>query len=137
MFDSLFIVGFVFYILGIIIERRIDAKGVTFLSAEQLEHLRTGFTGLRRVNSIINTVMIVGYLTVLFATDVNTYILIGSYVVLYLITFGIIAGLYINRLQQSGFPKAFIKNFVGAKLIRMLAFIVFVSTLVSISKNWD
>ncbi len=131
----LFLTGIAFYIAGIFIERRIDAKGVTMLSAEQIELLQTHFQKLRKRNSTANLILALAYLATLFTLDVDAVILISGYVVIYLFIFMIVASVYIKGLKQLNFPSAFIKNFISAKFIRVLAFGTFIATIVGAVKN--
>lgn len=128
--NPLFLTGIAFYIAGIFLERKIDARGATMLSAEQLEILRTNFVQLRQRNSIANLILAVGYLVILLATDFSPYIMITVYVVIYLFIFFVVASIYIKGLKQLHFPPAFIRNFISAKFIRVLAFGTFIATIV-------
>lgn len=128
--NPLFLTGIAFYIAGIFLERKIDAKGSTMLSAEQHEILRSNFIQLRKRNSIANLVLALGYLVALFATTLGPYVLIIGYVVIYLSIFFIVASIYIKGLKSMNFPKAFIRNFISAKFIRVLAFGTFIATIV-------
>ena len=82
--NPLFLTGIAFYIAGIFLERKIDAKGATMLTAQQLEILKVNFITLRKRNSIANLILALGYLAALFITDLNPIILISAYVVVYL-----------------------------------------------------
>lgn len=128
--NYLFITGIAFYFAGIFLERKIDAKGFQMLSGEQTQMLQDKFTSLRKNNSIANLILAVAYLVALFTTPLNQYILIVGYVVIYLSIFFVVASIYIRRLKEMNFPKEFIRNFISAKFIRVLAFGTFIATLV-------
>lgn len=128
--NYLFITGIAFYFAGIFLERKIDAKGFQMLSGEQTQMLQDKFTSLRKNNSIANLILAVAYLVALFTTPLNQYILIVGYVVIYLSIFFVVASIYIRKLKEMNFPKEFIRNFISAKFIRVLAFGTFIATLV-------
>jgi hypothetical protein len=131
----LFITGIAFYIAGIFLERKIDAKGIQMLTGEQIELLRTNFIQLRKRNSIANMILAFGYLGILFFSQLDPYILIIGYVSIYLIIFFFVANYYIRGLKRLNFPPAFIRNFISAKFIRVLAFGTFIATLVGAIKS--
>ena len=131
----LMITGVAFYLAGVFLERRMDAKGIAMLSAEQVEMLRTHFVRLRKRNSTANLVLAIAYLVALFITRISPYILIAAYVVIYLSVFFVAASVYTRGLKTLNFPRAFIRNFISAKFIRVLAFATFVTTVVSAVKN--
>jgi len=133
--NYLFLTGIAFYIGGIFLERKIDAKGATMLTGEQIELLRTNFVQLRKRNSIANMILAVGYLGALFLTDLSPYVMIFGYVIIYLSIFFIVASIYIKGLKQLNFPPAFIRNFISSKFIRVLAFGTFIATIVGAVKS--
>ncbi len=133
--NYLFLTGIAFYIGGIFLERKIDAKGASMLSAGQIEILGTHFLQLRKRNSIANLILAVGYLGALILTDLSPFILITGYVVIYLSIFLVVATIYIKGLKQLEFPQAFIRNFISAKFIRVLAFGTFIATIVGAVKS--
>ncbi len=128
--NYLFITGIAFYIAGIFLERKIDAKGFQMLTTEQTQLLQERFIKLRKNNSLANLILALVYLAILFTTDINQYILITGYVTLYLSIFFVVASTYIRGLKAMNFPKEFIRNFISAKFIRVLAFGTFIATLV-------
>jgi hypothetical protein len=130
----LFITGIAFYIAGIFLERKIDAKGVQMLQPGQIEILTTHFIQLRKRNSIANMILAFSYLGALFFTNLSPYILIIGYVGIYLSIFLVVATVYIRGLKSLDFPPAFIRNFISAKFIRVLAFGTFIATLVGAIK---
>lgn len=133
----LFITGIAFYIAGIFLERKIDAKGIQMLNGEQLQTLGSNFIQLRKRNSIANMILAFGYLGALFFTQLSAYMLIIAYVAIYLAIFFIVASFYIRGLKALNFPPAFIRNFISAKFIRVLAFGTFIATLVGAIKGMD
>lgn len=133
--NPLFLTGIAFYIAGIFLERKIDAKGANMLNAGQLELLKVQFIQLRKRNSIANLILALGYLAALFTTDLHPFILITAYVVLYLSIFIVAASFYIKGLKQLNFPPAFIRNFISSKFIRVLAFGTFIATIVGAVKS--
>jgi hypothetical protein len=133
--NYLFLTGIAFYIAGIFLERKMDAKGVTMLNARQIEILGTHFIQLRKRNSIANLILAVSYLAALMLTNLSPYILISGYVVIYLSIFLIVASIYIKGLRQLEFPPSFIRNFISAKFIRVLAFGTFIATIVGAVKS--
>jgi hypothetical protein len=134
----LFITGIALYIAGIFLERKIDAKGIQMLSNEQREMLGSHFIPLRKRNSIANMILAFGYLGALFLLpQLSPYVLIVGYVTIYLVIFFIVASVYIRGLKAMGFPQAFIRNFISAKFIRVLAFGTFIATLVGAVKSMD
>ena len=133
--NPLFLTGIAFYIAGIFLERKIDAKGATMLTAQQLEILKVHFIQLRKRNSIANLILALGYLAALFITDLNPIILISAYVVIYLAIFLVAAMYYIKGLKKLDFPTPFIRNFISAKFIRVLAFGTFIATIVGAVKS--
>lgn len=133
--NYLFLTGIAFYIAGIFLERKIDAKGASMLSAEQMEMLQTNFLQLRKRNSIANMILAMGYLGALFLTDLSAYIMIIGYVIIYLSIFLVVASIYIKGLKNLNFPSAFIRNFISAKFIRVLAFGTFIATIVGAVKS--
>ena len=133
--NYLFLTGIAFYIAGIFLERKIDAKGATMLTVEQMEMLKNNFIQLRKRNSIANMVLAIGYLCGLFFTPLSPYVLIIGYVVIYLSIFFIAASFYVKGLRQLNFPPTFIRNFISAKFIRVLAFGTFIATIVGAVKS--
>jgi hypothetical protein len=133
----LFVTGIAFYIAGIFLERKIDAKGIRMLNAEQLEKLGSNFVQLRKRNSIANMILAFGYLAALFFTQLSPYLLIIGYVAIYLSIFFVVASFYIRGLKAMDFPPQFIRNFISAKFIRVLAFGTFIATLVGAIKGMD
>lgn len=133
--NYLFLTGIAFYIAGIFLERKIDAKGAAMLTGEQIEILRSNFLKLRKRNSVANMILAGGYLCALFFTDLSPYIMIIAYVVIYLSIFIIVASVYIKGLKRLNFPQAFIRNFISAKFIRVLAFGTFIATIVGAVKS--
>jgi hypothetical protein len=133
--NYLFLTGIAFYIAGIFLERKMDAKGATMLTAEQIEMLGANFIQLRKRNSMANMFLAVGYLCALFFTDLSPYILIIGYVIVYLSIFFVVASIYIKGLKQLNFPQPFIRNFISAKFIRVLAFGTFIATIVGAVKS--
>jgi hypothetical protein len=101
--NPLFLTGIAFYIAGIFLERKIDAKGATMLTTQQLEILKVHFIQLRKRNSIANLILALGYLAALFITDLSPIILISAYVVIYLAIFLVAAMYYIKGLKNSIF----------------------------------
>jgi hypothetical protein len=130
----LFITGIAFYIAGIFLERKIDAKGFQMLSGEQVHLLTTNFVQLRKRNSLANMILAFAYLGALFFTQLSPYILIIAYVGIYLTIFFFVANHYIRGLRRLHFPPEFIRNFISAKFIRVLAFGTFIATLVGAIK---
>jgi hypothetical protein len=133
--NYLFLTGIAFYIGGIFLERKIDAKGASMLTSGQIEILGTHFIQLRKRNSIANLILAVGYLAALILTDLSPFVLITGYVVIYLSIFFVAAYFYIKGLKQLNFPQAFIRNFISAKFIRVLAFGTFIATIVGAVKS--
>jgi hypothetical protein len=133
--NYLFLTGIAFYIAGIFLERKIDAKGASMLSARHIEILSTHFIQLRKRNSIANLILAVSYLAALMLTNLSPYILISAYVVVYLSIFLVVASVYIKGLKQLEFPPGFIRNFISAKFIRVLAFGTFIATIVGAVKS--
>jgi len=133
--NYLFITGIAFYIAGIFLERKIDAKGFQMLTGDQTQILQEKFIKLRKNNSIANLILAAVYLVTLFTTSINQYILIIGYVVIYLAIFFVVASVYIRGLKEMNFPKEFIRNFISAKFIRVLAFGTFIATLVGAVKG--
>jgi len=133
--NYLFLTGIFFYIAGIFLERKIDAKGMQFINAQQAEILHSHFVVLRKRNSIANMILSVLYLILLFITPFNPVFLILGYVVIYLGIFFIAANFYIRELKKLDFPKPFIRNFISAKFIRVLAFGTFIATIVGAVKS--
>lgn len=133
--NYLFLTGIAFYIGGIFLERKIDAKGAAMLTSGQIEILGSNFLQLRKRNSIANLILAVGYLGALILTDLSPFVLITAYVVIYLSIFFVVATIYIKGLKQLEFPQAFIRNFISAKFIRVLAFGTFIATIVGAVKS--
>jgi hypothetical protein len=133
--NPLFLTGIAFYIAGIFLERRIDAKGATMLSPLQMELLAANFVQLRKGNSMANLILAVAYLATLFTLDISPYVMISAYVTIYLSIFFIVASVYIRGLKKMNFPPVFIRNFISSKFIRVLAFGTFIATIVGAVKS--
>ena len=133
--NYLFLTGILFYFAGIFIERQIDAKGNAMLSVEQIELLKNNFIQLRKRNSMANLMLAVVYLLAIFTLDVGPFTLIIGYVVFYLSIFFVVASIYIKGLKRLEFPQSFIRNFIAAKFIRVLAFGTFIATIVGAVKS--
>jgi len=133
--DFLFIGGIALYFAGIFLERQMDAKGAAMLNPDQISQIQQSFGQLKKRNSIANLILALAYLAMLFFSDINPFVLIGGYVVIYLSIFFVVAVFYIRGLKELQFPQPFIRNFISAKFIRVLAFGIFVTTLVSLLRT--
>ena len=133
--NYLFLTGILFYIGGIFIERQIDAKGNAMLTGEQIELLKNNFVQLRKRNSMANLILAISYLIALFILPLGPFEMITGYVVFYLLIFFVVASIYIKGLKKLEFPQPFIRNFISAKFIRVLAFGTFIATIVGAVKS--